>query len=373
MPVTIDEPSVAARVALRRGKQRLGVAELRVHLDGLDRHESWRATEEAIAAEPSLAQGSTAYPTVGGTLALLTLASRPVAAMATLRSFAERLNSRGLHGSVVATDAPASRSGPRNLSVPVALAGFTIDPPVSAGPFNDARVPEPRWSAAPAGHAAWLDHVTTLVDAAAAGRIGDCAMVPTHPEHTREAIELELERRSECDLLTYATEVGTESGPEVVRDVVTMGSLGRVTWGTAPRDGDPSGGGVRAAYALEAALRRFAAHLDVGFVGHCAATTSAHLHLTGNSPWRTRRHLWASYVPAPHAVQLLTTDHLDRASDLSGWHVEGVAPQRWLVRHPDLEAWLTQAPDAGLLAQAASDFGAMVLTREEAARNPLHP
>lgn len=246
--------------------------------------------------------------------------------------------------------------------------GFTVDPPVSAGPFNDAGVPEPRWSAAQAGHDALLAHVTAIADAAPAGRLRSTALVPTHPEHTRDVVELELERRSECDVTTYSEAPDATSGPEIVRHAVSMWHLGTVTWGNA----DPGLGDQQASYAHESLLRRFAAHLDVGFVGYCAPTPSARLYLD-SVPWGDRRHLWASYVPAPHGVQLLTNAHLDRAHDLSGWLLDEVAPGRWLVTHPDREAWLTPEPDPELVAEATADFGAMVLTFETALANPIHP
>lgn len=75
------------------------------------------------------------------------------------------------------------------------------------------------------------------------------------------------------------------------------------------------------------------------------------------------RHLLDRYTPDAHGLQILTDRHLEKARDLSGWHVEEVAPSRFLVRAGDLEPWFA-GPEPGpeLLAAARHDFGAMILT-----------
>jgi hypothetical protein len=75
------------------------------------------------------------------------------------------------------------------------------------------------------------------------------------------------------------------------------------------------------------------------------------------------RHLWDRTVLDAHGVQLLTTAHLERANDLSGWDVEEVGQDRYLVQAVDLHPWFAaDAPDPQVLAQARSDFGDMIIS-----------
>ncbi len=70
-------------------------------------------------------------------------------------------------------------------------------------------------------------------------------------------------------------------------------------------------------------------------------------------------------------MQVLTSDHLHRAADLSGWSVIEVAPDRFLVEARDLRPWFAaDEPDPDVLAAARDDFGDMLLTPEIIAANP---
>lgn len=91
---------------------------------------------------------------------------------------------------------------------------------------------------------------------------------------------------------------------------------------------------------------------------------------------RYHRPLLKSFVPDAFGVQVLSQDHLRRASDLSDWEVEEIADGRFLVSARDLDPWLQvppplpgdrfrlSAPPRSVLTQARADFGDMILTRE---------
>ena len=87
--------------------------------------------------------------------------------------------------------------------------------------------------------------------------------------------------------------------------------------------------------------------------------------------WRLNRHLWDSYVPDAHPVQVLTRSHLDKATDLSRWQVRALAGDRYLVETHDLAPWLDpETPADEVLLPARADFGAMILTAEVIANDP---
>jgi hypothetical protein len=88
------------------------------------------------------------------------------------------------------------------------------------------------------------------------------------------------------------------------------------------------------------------------------------VHPTTWSSWRVT-HLIDRLVLDAHAIQLLTTKHLERANNLDAWTVSEVAPDRYLVTAPDIEPWLAgPTPDRNTLIQARRDFGAMIATAE---------
>ena len=67
---------------------------------------------------------------------------------------------------------------------------------------------------------------------------------------------------------------------------------------------------------------------------------------------------WSMHVPDAFGMQLLTSEHLSRVTDLSGWSVTEVAPGRHLVEAPDLGDWTSfDGPQPDTLAAARTDFG----------------
>lgn len=97
------------------------------------------------------------------------------------------------------------------------------------------------------------------------------------------------------------------------------------------------------------------------------------LHLDG-SLILAGRPLFTTFVPHAWGLMLLTREHLDRASDLSGWSTTRVAEGRYVLEARDLEPWYAhQDPDPEVQAQAVADFGEMVLTPEAAAANNPWP
>lgn len=137
---------------------------------------------------------------------------------------------------------------------------------------------------------------------------------------------------------------------------------------------------------LLACLRWQPSGLDYAFIGwaHGGLTNlwwGDHMHydLPGGlsePDVRGHRRLWSSYVPDAFGVQVLTEAHLDRAHDLGAWHINELAPGRYLVTAQDLNPWLAtppphpenqyrlSAPPAGVLYAARADFGGMLITRD---------
>ena len=78
--------------------------------------------------------------------------------------------------------------------------------------------------------------------------------------------------------------------------------------------------------------------------------------------FRERQHLDTAYVPDANPIQLLTNSHLARATDLSSWRIEEVAPGRHLVSTREPEAWFANPEIApGLVSRARADFGDLIL------------
>jgi hypothetical protein len=97
--------------------------------------------------------------------------------------------------------------------------------------------------------------------------------------------------------------------------------------------------------------------------------------LPNGGSWVLNRRLWTSRVLDVRGIQLLTSRHLERATDLSGWEVTKVTDEGWLVCARDLRDWY-QTPDAAawgqgrfpspdVMAQARHDFGEMIASDEE--------
>jgi hypothetical protein len=138
--------------------------------------------------------------------------------------------------------------------------------------------------------------------------------------------------------------------------------------------------GAELADELTAAQRANADLVEFGAVRQMQPLTTSTLFLPEGGRWLWNRHLWASRVFDVHGIQLLTGRHLAHAEDLSGWLVEKVASDRWLVSARDLGPWYDtvdvvawqrqQSPTPEHLAAARRDFGAMILTDEIAAAHP---
>jgi hypothetical protein len=86
---------------------------------------------------------------------------------------------------------------------------------------------------------------------------------------------------------------------------------------------------------------------------------------------RNNRHLWATYIPDAHGLQLLTDAHLSRAGSLDDWDVRLVGPDRYLVRAKDLWPWYSGTrPDPDVLTSARMDFAGMLLSPKVITNNP---
>lgn len=126
-------------------------------------------------------------------------------------------------------------------------------------------------------------------------------------------------------------------------------------------------------------LRHHAEHLDAGAVRPGLAGRTRNFGYD-QSLWLENRHLWATRVQQPNAIQVLTSAHMELAHDLSSWTVEHVAEDRWLVATSDLRPWFDHAGDddaqnvpPDVMESAVRDFGHMLLTAEVAAAHPLPP
>ncbi len=82
--------------------------------------------------------------------------------------------------------------------------------------------------------------------------------------------------------------------------------------------------------------------------------------------------VWGELVLKPYGLQILTAAHVEAAHDLSGWQVTRLDEGHFLVEDRDLGAWYAAtmpfpgAFDEHLMARAVADFGAMIVTLEQA-------
>jgi len=119
---------------------------------------------------------------------------------------------------------------------------------------------------------------------------------------------------------------------------------------------------------------------DVGMIRHGVSGVTNWMN--PHTPWphirepdvRYNRPLLASYVPDVSGIQLLTDDHLGKATSLTDWTITALGGGRHLVESRNLAAWYSDPdPDPDLLAQARADFGDMILTEAViAANSPWH-
>ena len=85
---------------------------------------------------------------------------------------------------------------------------------------------------------------------------------------------------------------------------------------------------------------------------------------------RYNRPLLTSFTPDAAGLQLVTSAHLERAHDLSGWITTAVGANRYLLQARDLGAWLAEPEvDSELLAAGRADFGDMILTMRSVVDN----
>lgn len=82
-------------------------------------------------------------------------------------------------------------------------------------------------------------------------------------------------------------------------------------------------------------------------------------------------HLLDRYVLDVFGMQVLTSRHLDRTSDLTSWVTTDLGDDRHLVEARDLEPWFSEPkPDEAILTTARRDFGAALLTSDVVAADP---
>ncbi len=120
--------------------------------------------------------------------------------------------------------------------------------------------------------------------------------------------------------------------------------------------------------------------VDVGFIRFNPAGASSWKDLDRLRP--AFPHISASWlklnrlpltrmVPDAHGIQVLGSQHLERANDLSGWEVSTLDQHHYLVQAPDLGPWYSQSePDPDVLEAARTDFGDMIMTKDSLAADP---
>lgn len=355
--------------------QELKSGDLWVVIPGLDRHQSAAAVGAALPEGDLERRHWKVLPTLGGTYVRLFHGSQWRTVAETLK---RTLTARGVEGWITAPDNVATRIWPFVEALlplpPAALAAYRMDPPVEAGPINPWGQPDFRWGLPEAQTADLLSNVVDWVWAApdATGMMfgGGISM----PASREDAADLKTSRLAEGQCVTQLSAISTS--PDRVRQVEfdRWGGVGYC-------DVHASRDQVSMALDLVPILTRDAAALDVGAI--CLVHwNGARWGLRRNGGlWMLNRHLWSSRVHDANGIQLLTTDHLNNAHDLSGWDVSEVAPDRYLVQAKDLspwyacdtpeEIWQERFPSDEVLDQARSDLGEMILTHAIAAANPI--
>lgn len=89
---------------------------------------------------------------------------------------------------------------------------------------------------------------------------------------------------------------------------------------------------------------------------------------------------WPGKVADAHGLQILTSEHLSLAHDLSSWNVTELTDGRYLVEAKDLEAWFgvseianplspqlprIKVPVPEIVTRARTDFGKMIVTADQ--------
>jgi hypothetical protein len=93
-------------------------------------------------------------------------------------------------------------------------------------------------------------------------------------------------------------------------------------------------------------------------------TTPEDLPFVGNNDYFHWSRYWDRVVPDVYGVQVLGSNHLEHARDLSGWMTTRLDGGRFLVEARELGAWYEGVPDPDMLAAARDDFRGVILTAD---------
>lgn len=372
MGVVVDLKSVRSRETTLYTVGRAGAA-LRVRLDGLDRHESERAVRAGMEPD-STGQAWWTFPTAGGTYLGLTKKGR---AAATAMELASRLEAAGLSGTVSGVRHNYFELNHRVRQFPHpagAVLAYTIDPPYLDRPVNEYGVIVGEWGVPQDQTVAlaskWVDWVIPEGGSAVVGPYP----IPVTREDGVEVVSTHLEA------LRLGTELLATSPDGVGTRYFRGGKWGEVVLAET---------GSGRLYVEQAISLRdqfvipHAAHVDYATV---LVTWPPHQRLTTSIEERgywwafDTRNLWSQFVADPSPIQVLTDAHMDKAHDLTNWHVMRVVPGRWLVQAKDLDPWFdTYDYPAGthnwrytnpdVLDQARRDFGDTLLTEDLVSAN----
>jgi hypothetical protein len=366
--VLVNASEVRARIAQRRQQEFAGV-DLWVALASPDRHQAASDVCE-VATDPSCSgRGSwRIYPTTGGTYVWLDDVSDWERQVENLATGLERL---GHAGSIVAPPVEVWPHVHSEHAYPSAVMAHRLDPPVSDGPFNVMGMPEYRWGVDDNVSAALLEHSANWVcRRSTRAQVGEVAFIPVTAEDAPEILDLLLRQGAR------RTQLAALGEPQLrLSRSVRFESFGQSAWSDLDDAADP----VTLAEDLTRLLVGFAPDLDFAVI-HPAFPGVDEISRTTTGVWNLNRHLWSSFVPDAFGIQLLTSEQLRRANDLTDWAVEEVSADRWIVRSRDLTAWFRvpnrpalqheRFPSPHARAKARHDFGGMILTKASAKANP---
>ena len=323
------------------------------------------ALETANALMPGVVAGQSVSSSPHGAVVQLDHAGAPADTDRWLGAFADGLRAAGWAGTVGAA-AQAwlpqwldKMSGPR-------LASYAA--------YRTSLPPYPAFGSTPEWWSQWgVDERVTEELCAAAVQWGALPGADVYLSQGRAQVLLEepdvsqeLRIALKLSAMTGVTYVIRE--PLQVRRV-QFAAKGEVTWTLE----EPSMKWQDCVVALRSTLLLQAHAVDLGFIRPRQGWSLSWGDLAGADPrlphvdeadLGLNRHLWGRYTPDAHGVQVLTGAHLAKASDLSAWDVEEVAPDRHLVQARDLTPWFSGSlPQPDALDQARRDFGDMILTK----------
>lgn len=363
MAVEIDERTIDARARDMRRWESPSL-DLWVVVPDLDRH---LAAEKIQTALRNLDDAEMVYPTTGGTYVFISDAGQVDSAVVRIATY---LDAHGLSGTITA---PATFDDDALLKSDVAslaaLLAFSMTPPVSTGPFNDRGIPTYRWGVPIDTTQKLLRTVTAwATNGEHRGQTGGGGpLIPVGPEDAPEILELRV-RAGQQDIALLVPD------PDAGAKIVSLSTFGQVSLADVPL----GGASVASAERLADVLRANAADLDVAAIRPMHPAQTNAFFLPGGARWIWNRHQWSARVADVAGIQLLTSEHLDHASDLSDWRVEKVATDRWLVSAQDLTHWYdepafsawygNETGHAEHLEAARHDFGDMILSDETAWR-----